>query len=346
MKKFLLTAGALLLVAGLGLSWAGIRMGGETMATVHLFGRSWNVYAPSAAGWNVASLHEGTATASLEAVDRAGSDPVESVLVTDNNATPFSAVSLDVDLGNVTIAAGDDYGVEIRSWGTGYAVDFWYNNSNDTLYIESNDSDSFLPTNCGSEITVYVPADIRLESLYVDLDLGDLTLAGLDLGYADISLDLGSLTGEALSVTTTFQVEASLGEVVLFGDLGEYVDISADLGSVQLGLSRPISEYCWELEADLGSVTVDGQEQKLVDYEVTGGDGNRSIVVDADLGSITLDFDSDFAGEQSTTVTQENVASVTEDAATPRPEGAQGEAVVTEGAGEIPVDVQEGTATE
>lgn len=326
MKKFLLSAGVLLLVAGLGLSWVGIRMGGETRATVRLFGRSWDVYAAPTVGWNMASLHEGTATASLEAVDRAGSDPVESVLVTDNNATPFSALSLDVDLGNVTIAAGDDYGVEIRSWGPGYTVDHWY--SNDTLYIESNDSDSFLPTNCGSEITVYVPSDVRLESLYVDLDLGDLTLAGLDLEYADISLDLGSLTGEALSVATTLQVEASLGEVALFGQLGEYVDISADLGSVQLGLSRPISEYCWELEADLGSVTVDGRQQKLVDYEVTGGSGYRTIKVDADLGSITLDFDSDFAGEQSTTVTQEDVASVTEDT------------------GEIPVDVQEGTTTE
>lgn len=326
MKKFLLSAGALLLVVGLGLSWAGVRMGGETRATVHLFGRSWDVYVPSA-GWGVVMDYAGPATPTAspgQSVERAsGSAPVGAVTVTDNNATPFSAVSLDVDLGNVTIAAGDDYCVEIRSWGTGYAVDFWY--SNDTLYIESNDSDSFLPTNCGSEITVYVPADVRLESLYVDLDLGDLTLAGLDLEYADLSLDLGSLTGDGLTVTTTFQVEASLGEVTLFGDLGEYVDISADLGSVQLGLSRPVSEYCWELEADLGSVTVDGREQKLVDYEVTGGDGNRSIVVDADLGSITLDFDSDFAGERSTTVTQENVASVTED---------------------VPVDVQEGTATE
>lgn len=294
MKKFLLSAGALLLVVGLGLSWAGVHMGGETRATVRLFGRSWNVYAPtSAAGWGISTIH--AAEAHPQATLDQAAERADDVVFIDNDSTPFSSISLDVDLGNVTIAAGDDYGVDIRVWGKGYEVNHWY--SGDTLTIESNDSGSVLPANCGSEITVYVPADVWLESLYVDLDLGDLTLAGLNLEYADIDLDLGSLTGEALAVTTTFQVDADLGEVSLFGDLGEYVDISADLGSVQLGLTSPASEYCWGLAADLGSVTVDGKVQRATDgNEVTGGYGNRTIEVDASLGSITVDFGQDFAG--------------------------------------------------
>lgn len=295
MKKFLLSAGALLLVVGLGLSWAGGRMGGKTKATVRLFGRSWEVFAPSA-GWGVLSLGsdfgyaEATPTASLGQATESAEDVA---FITDTDNTRFSSVSVDVDLGIVTVAAGDDYGVDIRTWGKGYEVNHWYNDG--TLTIESNNSGAHLPTNCGSEITVYVPADALLESLYVDLDLGDLTLAGLQIKYANIDLDLGSLTGEALTVTTTLEVEANLGEVTLYGDLGENVDISADLGSVQLGLTRPSSEYSWQLEADLGSVTVDGKSQRLNDdHEVTGGHGSRMIEVDADLGSITLDFDQDF----------------------------------------------------
>ena len=125
------------------------------------------------------------------------------------------------------------------------------------------------------------------------------------------------LTGEALTVTTTFQVDADLGEVNLFGDLGECVDISADLGSVQLGLSKPASDYCWELEADLGSITVDGRNQHVNDEnEVTGGYGNKMIEVDASLGSITVDFDQDFAGERPAAVAQEGTATVTEDKGT------------------------------
>lgn len=318
MKKFLLSAGALLLAVGLGLSWVGVRMGGETMATVRLFGRTWNVYAPSA-GWGVVSttVHEVAAATPTASLGQA-----EDVTFIEQDGTPFTSIDLNVDLGSVTIAAGDDFGVEINAWGAGYKVNHWY--SGDTLTIESNDSDAFLPANCGSEITVYVPADVWLESLYVDLNLGDLTLAGLNLEYADIDLDLGSLTGEALTVTTSFYVDADLGEVNLFGDLGEYVDISADLGSVQLGLTKPASDYSWELEADLGSITVDGQDQKLVDHEVTGGYGNRMIEVDASLGSITVDFGQDFSGEPSRTtrperpappsaVAQEGTAAVTED---------------------------------
>lgn len=326
MKKFLLSAGALLLVVGLGLSWMGVRMGGETQATVRLFGRSWEVFAPSA-GWGVVTVqanHERTASATSIPVDEAAED----VVPTSHDVTPFTSIDLDVDLGNVTIAAGDGYGVDIRSWGAGYQIDHWY--SGGTLTIESTDSGSVLPANCGSEITVYVPSDVWLESLRVDLDLGSLTLAGLQLEYAEIALDLGDLTGEALTVATSMQVEASLGAVNLFGDLGEYVAISADLGSVQLGLTRPASEYCCELEADMGSVTVDGRKQRLGDdSEIICGYGDRVIEVDASLGSITVDFDQDFAGEARRTASsseapvtfipeevQEGAATVTEDRGT------------------------------
>lgn len=312
MKKFLLSAGALLLAFGLGLSWVGVRMGGETRATVRLFGRSWDVYAPTS-GWNVVSTTvRNVAEATPMPPSDQGVEHVDDVTFTDQDATPFSSLNIDLDLGSVTIAAADDFGVEIDAWGTGYRVDHWY--SGDTLYIENKDSGSVLPTNCGSNVTVYVPAGVWLESLYVDLDLGDLTLAGIQAMYADIDLDLGSLTGEALTVTTTLEVDADLGEVTLFGDLGEYVDISADLGSVQLGLSKPASDYCWELEADMGSVTVDGKKQRANDDgKVTGGFGNRMIEVDASLGSITVDFDQDFAGERPPAVLQEGTATVTVD---------------------------------
>lgn len=294
MKKFLLSAGALLLAVGLGLTHIGLTMGGETMATVRLFGRSWNVYAPTASGWGMASagVRGAVATPSPSLVQAVEEPPVDSAVFTDTDGTSFSSIHLDVDLGDVTIVAGDDYVVEIESWGAGYQVNHWY--SGDTLYIENSGNGAHL-TNCGSNITVYVPAGVWLEDLYVDLDLGSLTLAGLQIKYANIDLDLGSLTGEALTVTTTLEVEANLGEVTLYGDLGENVDISADLGSVQLGLTRPSSEYSWQLEADLGSVTVDGKSQRLNDdHEATGGHGSRMIEVDADLGSITLDFGQDF----------------------------------------------------
>lgn len=313
MKKYLLSAGALLLVVGLVLSWAGQRMGGETMATVRLFGRSWDVYAPSAGwgvGWGVRSAEyaEAVPTASLgQSVDRA-----DNTAFTEQDDMPFSAIDLDVDLGNVTIAAGEDYGMDIRCWGAGYEVHHWYNGG--TLTIESSDDGAFTSANCGSEITVIVPVGVWLESLYVDLDLGDLTLSGLQVEYADIDLDLGSLTGEALTVTTSFQVDADLGEVNLYGDLGEYVDISADLGSVQLALSRPVTDYCWELEADLGSITVNGRDQRLGDdNKLTGGNGNRMIEVDASLGSITVDFGQDFAGDRPPVELQEGITAVTED---------------------------------
>lgn len=297
MKKFLLTAGAVLLAAGLSLSWLGLRMGGETMATVHLFGRAWDVYAP-AAGLGGTVPARDTASSAVDEVQPA--DPPAHAGTWENAATPsasgpvtsgqpFSSIYLDVDLGEVTIAAGDDFGVEINSWGQGYQVEHWY--AEGTLHIEDTDSGiELLPKNFGSNIIVYVPEGHWLDSLDVDVDLGSLTLKGLQIREAEIDLDLGSLTGEALTADH-FTVDADLGDVSLSGDLGKYVEVSADLGSVHLGLTRPAAEYCWKLEADMGSVTVDGKKQAPDDdNEVTGGRGDRVIEVDASLGSITLDF--------------------------------------------------------
>lgn len=318
MKKFLVSAGALLLVFGLALSHVGVRMGGETRATVRLFGHSWDVYAPTS-GWNVVSttVREAvdvgmSATPTPSLVQAVEEPPIDSAVFTDSDATRFSSIQLDVDLGEVTIAAGDDYLVEIESWGKGYQVDHWY--SGDTLMIEDNDSGiQLIPDSFGSNITIYVPAGTWLDDLYVDLDLGSLTLAGLQMRNAEIDLDLGSVTGEALTITGSLDVDADLGEVVLFGDLGEYIEVDADLGSVQLGLTRPASEYSWELEADMGSVTVDGKKQRLDDdHEAAGGYGSRVIEVDADLGSVTVDFGQDFAGERPPAELQENTATVTE----------------------------------
>lgn len=281
MKKGMTILGVVLLVLGLSMSWVGGLLGGETRATVHLFGRSWDVVAPSAGlrgGWHIS-------TAMATRSDTAAGSMTE--------PGPFTGISLDVDLGNVTVAAGDDYLVDISYWGNGYEIR-WANDG-DTLQIWSESDGVVTKANCGSDITVYVPAGAELECLSAQLDLGSLTMAGLTMDYADLDLDLGEVIGEGLTVRDNVNVDADLGSVALYGDLAGSVQIDAALGDVTLGLSRPAGHYCWDLSADLGSVTVDGRHYGGVSSAVTGGDGDTVLQVDADLGSIQVDFDFDEA---------------------------------------------------
>lgn len=275
MKKGMAILGAILLAVGLGMSFTGRALGGQTRATVRLFGRSWEVVAPGTGHWGIS-----TATRYSEPSSSAS---------TGGETDPFAGISLDVDLGNVTVAAGDDYLVDIRYWGNGYKVR-WANDG-DTLQIWSESDGAVTEVNCGSDITVFVPAGAELEYLSARLDLGSLTMAGLTMDYADLDLNLGEVMGEGLTVRDYLNVDADLGSVTLYGDLAGSVQINAALGDVTLGLSRSAAHYCWDLSADLGSVTVDGRRQGGVSSSATGGTGDAVLQVDADLGSITVDFD-------------------------------------------------------
>lgn len=286
MKRGMAILGSILLVIGLGLSWTGRALGGETRATVRLFGRSWEVTAPGAvhSGWHTstAAAHEPQSTlmpGGAEIIGFSGS-----FIETD----PFFSISLDVDLGSVTIAAGDSYLVDVSYWGNNYVVR-WANDG-DTLLIWSESDGLVTGTNCGSDITIYVPADMKLEYISAQLDLGSITLAGLIVDWANLDLNLGDVIGEELTVCSYLCVDADLGAVTLYGDLNGSVEIDADLGDVTLGLSQPADHYCWDLNAALGSVTVDGRHYGGISSSDTGGSGDTILQVDADLGSIQVDF--------------------------------------------------------
>lgn len=313
MKKGAAILGAILLALGLCMSWTGHMMGGATQATVHLFGRRWEVNVPTAA--SLAGMHITTSSRDVVACYEKSS-PGETA-----PTHAFGNVTVDLDIGDVTIAVGDgdDYLVDVNYWGSGYKV-FWDSN-NGELFLWSESQSLVGANNCGSSVTIYVPAGTQLDCVSADIDLGSLTLAGLTVETLYANLNLGDLIGENLTVYGSLNADVDLGNVTLYGDLGQSVQIDADLGSVTLGLSRPASDYCWDLDAALGSITVDGRHRSDgISSYVNGGDGDLVIYVRASLGSIDVSFVSSqatqaviFEGEQ------EAVSSWTFQGATSKP---------------------------
>lgn len=297
MKKAMAILGAILLVIGLGMSWTGRALGGESRATVRLFGRSWSVYAPEGGSWGGARIVRSTSTGVYQ--NEPTSTP-SAVAVEVVGEKAFSEICLDLEVANVTVAAGDDYLVEISCWGDGYQVQRVIGNGMLFLWSES---DSFVTgATCGSDITIYVPADEKLEYVSAQLDLGSITLAGLTMDWADLDVDLGDVIGEDLTVCGYLHVDADLGAVTLYGDLDGSVEIDANLGDVTLGLAQPASHYCWDLTASLGSVTVDRRSYNGISSSDAGGSGDAMLHVDTDVGNIQVDFNCPMEQNQATIV--------------------------------------------
>lgn len=271
MKKGLFLAGICLLAAGVGMSWIGRAMGGATQAEVRIFGQSIQVFCGPKM-WSVDSGWESDWERSSVELDELDA---------------FDTIDIDVDLGDITIQAGDRYGLELDWWGSGYELA--YANEAGKLEIWSREVGfgGLSADGWGGEITVTVPYDQLLKELTVDSDLGDITITQVDVETADMTLDLGSLSGDELSVSRSLTVDADLGEVALSGNLTGETVITADLGSVLLMLDAPKDRYSYDLQVDLGDISVDGTKFQET---VTGGNGENYIEVEASLGDITIQF--------------------------------------------------------
>lgn len=313
MKRVMLMLGTVLLIVGLALSWKGYQMGGQEVATVHLFsqmfGGSIQVYAPTAGWFGRSPVQVGSTEASIAAptpspiVDFGAEAEATLILgdgeyyFTPNSAAscrvePFHTLDIDLELGEVVICSGDDYVVTVYCQCRDHTVSCV---SDDGVLSLRNSGTGLNSAQHGCDVVICVPWGRTLDELYVTLDMGSVTLSGLTLNTAYFDLDLGSLTGEDLTVLGDLTASVDLGSVELAGDLAGTTDISADLGSVSLYLFQSASDYTWDLCADLGSVTVNGSDQVSRNGRVTAGHGDRLLMVDASLGSITLEFDAEAA---------------------------------------------------
>ena len=287
MKKGLLIAGLCLLALGFGLSWVGRAMGGATEAEARIFGHSIQVrcgdmFVSIGVSSDRAETASGGAEAAAEESAPAGTAVVQKEL------EAFTEVEVDLELGNVILQTGETYGMELDWWGDGYTLDYLLHDDGTLeIWSESSALRGLSMSDCGARVVITVPEEAELEDLTVYADLGDVELDGIAVQTAELTLDLGSLTGRGVTVSRSADVEADLGDVELSGDLRGKTVVNASLGSVSLDLEGAESEYCYDLSVDLGKLTVNGRD---FESEVSGGRGDDSLEVYADLGDVNVTF--------------------------------------------------------
>ena len=116
--------------------------------------------------------------------------------------------------------------------------------------------------------------------------------AGTELGEVDISTDLGSVTWEATASARKAELSTDLGSVSCSGLLARELGGSSDLGSVELLLPGPREDFRWELEANMGQLSLGGETQSrgLGELLVSGGTGEHLVKASSDLGSVDVSF--------------------------------------------------------
>ena len=284
--KVLAAMAALLLMAGVLLAAAGWAMGGRTELNFREF------------QWEWPPFHVGSKAAEDRTDYEDGARGLEAL----------TAVDVDIALGDVVFQVAEDYGVALswRRGATDYALHYEVDDGVLRAWSTGGNRGGLGPESAEGHVTVYLPADAVLEQVAVDASLGDVRLDGIQAVRADLTLDLGDLTldnckfseadctvslgdlnGTGLTVTEGLAVRADLGTVSLAGDLGGQNEIDADLGDVIFRTSLENGSFGYDLSADLGGISVDGE---TCGAQTERAGGEHWLQISADLGDIEVLF--------------------------------------------------------
>jgi hypothetical protein len=90
--------------------------------------------------------------------------------------------------------------------------------------------------------------------------------------------------------TNGLKVDSNSGEVVLKGKLFGMTDISSDMGAVTVNPGAPKDQFNYELNADMGSVSVGGDDHSG-NVVMNNGLAPNTLKIKTDMGSIKVNFD-------------------------------------------------------
>ncbi len=188
----------------------------------------------------------------------------------------ISALSVKLDIGELTLTEGDEYKVEYHGYPEGKEP--VVSIEGDTLTIVQKSGRGLNPGISGSDcgVVVTVPDGDR-PSVELTLSMGALECKDLELGNVTISSSMGSATVKDCE-TGTLDIEANMGEIDVKDTEFTTGSFEDDMGSITLKDVDFEEAVC---EANMGSIEVSGDFGKLT--------------ATCDMGSIRVDADNDDA---------------------------------------------------
>lgn len=217
----------------------------------------------------------------------------------------FTGIDLDVNMGDVILQHGEDYGVAY----TLYSDNVEYYVEDGVLHFEERSEDGFFNFNFfnfnwnHSEVIIYVPDSVdSLDQVSLNSDMGDIEVKELtidsldaysDMGSVDldqvtvgdlmIGTDMGNLTASGVFLKS-IDADNNMGDITFEGYLACDTDASTDMGDVEITTYYDKNSYDYELNTDMG----DDQVQNKGGDQLSGNE--RRMILSSNMGDVTLTF--------------------------------------------------------
>lgn len=215
-------------------------------------------------------------------------------------AEEITSIEVDADFSNVTVVRSDDEYCRVYATSNFFAgvdclvdegtlcvvqhANGWFGNGKSYIKIELPDKqyrDCELSVDAGKlqvdELLLFGPCRI-------EVDAGAVEIGTLTAQYVEVDCDAGQCRIQNL-VSDGLQVDCDAGTLTLgYADVKD-AEINLDAGTLSLTLAGERSDYEIDGEYDLAKAEIEGGRGNT-----RYSDGKRSVWINCDLGSVTVNF--------------------------------------------------------
>lgn len=201
----------------------------------------------------------------------------------------FDSLEIDVDSARVVIEQGDSYSVKYELAGDDDDIECKVEDGK--LYIHNAEDSGFhLFWNWSDDayITITVPEDTKLQSVYVDTDAGNIKISNIAADKFVIDSDAGNINLDEIESFDLVTVETNAGNVHANGKLAGDCEFKSNCGNVSVDTEYSSDMYSYDVDTSVGhSDVTNGDGDNLSDSD---NEGDYNMNVKTDLGNVNLTF--------------------------------------------------------
>ena len=211
----------------------------------------------------------------------------------------FSKMKLEISTANLTVKSeGNSYRVEKYQIPKNTKIE-----SKDGV-LEIKNEKIFNKNDSKSSITVYIPENIELDDVAIEIGAGTVNIAEIKAKNVDFDFGAGNVELENISVNNNTKIQCSAGQVIIkkseltnanidagvgklsyLGELKGNSKIRCGVGSVQLDLIGDSDMYEIHAEKGIGDIKID--DVSVADNSTTGN-GENKINIEGGVGSVDI----------------------------------------------------------
>lgn len=196
----------------------------------------------------------------------------------------FTNVEVQVNVLDVYIQSGDKYEVNIEC---DERVKPELEINDNTLILKSLKNVKNLPSDIKNVCYITVPADISLDSINMNSDIGDVQLDNILAQNSILTVSIGDIIVNNSDIQI-LGIDAPVGDVTLVDTKFDNIQAQVDAGDIQITTTENLSDYSFDIQTAIGDININDREYEE-NYTKTGST-DKQIKVISSVGDVKVNY--------------------------------------------------------